>query len=581
MGTYSGYDFNKLRNPQVRRLFEQIFDIVNGHDHDGTNTKAVSAIVATVDDLAITNAKLAADVKVGSLAALTTTAKTSLQAAINELVTAVGALSGLSTTDKTNIVLALNEVVSNVGDKATLLTTAKSNLVAAINELKSGAAADVTLTGVQTLTNKTLTSAVLTTPKIDDGDVGCIITSADQTNASAVVTIPNIGDAADEFVMADTIQTLTNKTLTTPSITNAIEAGVSLAASDVTLSATQKVKAIIEVTTGHAANAIIAPQENRTYVIVNNDAVNNVLIKKAAGTPVTIPPSSSAIVYYNGTEYIMVACNEVTKGNTAILTNKTLTSPKITQNVATHDYSGAAADWTLTADDLLAQVVSVSNANGAVNAIFTNTTTNYYLVYNNSGFDLTCKNAAGTALVIPNNKHSFIWNDGTNIVGIDSFVNPILKTPVLDDGDAGCTITSADQTNASATITIPDCGDAADEFVLKDTAQTLTNKTLTAPAISAPDFVFGSSAVNYAGGHADYTLSAAEIKSTFLLASNADAPANILAPATANKVYCVTNGSGQAVTILVSGQTGITIANGKSAFVRCNGADYVRLTADA
>lgn len=59
-------------------------------------------------------------------------------------------------------------------------------------------------------------------------------------------------------------------------------------------------------------------------------------------------------------------------------------------------------------------------------------------------------------------------------------------TPLIDDGDAGVTVTSADQTHAEPVVTIPDIGDAADEFVMKDTTQTLTNKTLTSPIITAP-----------------------------------------------------------------------------------------------
>ena len=66
-----------------------------------------------------------------------------------------------------------------------------------------------------------------------------------------------------------------------------------------------------------------------------------------------------------------------------------------------------------------------------------------------------------------------------------TLTSPVLATPLIDDSDAGCTVTSADQTSASATATIPDIGDAADEFVMKDTTQTLTNKTLTAPTISS------------------------------------------------------------------------------------------------
>ena len=79
--------------------------------------------------------------------------------------------------------------------------------------LATGGGTNVTTTATQTLTNKTLTSA-----KIDDGDAGCTVTSADQTSASATVTIPDCGDAADEFVLKDTTQTLTNKTLSSGTV---------------------------------------------------------------------------------------------------------------------------------------------------------------------------------------------------------------------------------------------------------------------------------------------------------------------------------------------------------------------------
>ncbi len=78
---------------------------------------------STVSDNTVTNAKLGTDVKVGSLAALTTTVKTSIQAAINELVTKIGALSGLATTEKGSVVGAINELVTSIGAKYTLPLT--------------------------------------------------------------------------------------------------------------------------------------------------------------------------------------------------------------------------------------------------------------------------------------------------------------------------------------------------------------------------------------------------------------------------------------------------------------------------
>jgi len=64
-----------------------------------------------------------------------------------------------------------------------------------------------------------------------------------------------------------------------------------------------------------------------------------------------------------------------------------------------------------------------------------------------------------------------------------TLTSPTIATMLIDDGDAGLTVTSADQTNAAPTATIPDLGDAADEFVMKDVSQTLTSKTLTSAVL--------------------------------------------------------------------------------------------------
>jgi hypothetical protein len=83
---------------------------------------------------------------------------------------------------------------------------------------------------------------------------------------------------------------------------------------------------------------------------------------------------------------------------------------------------------------------------------------------------------------------------------------------------------------------------------------------------------------NYAGAHADWTLSAAEARAKVLIVSNANGAANIIAPV--NRKYIVVNGAGFAVTIKVAAGSGIAIANTKTAEVFYNGTDYARLTAD-
>jgi hypothetical protein len=127
-------------------------------------------------------------------------------------------------------------------------------------------------------------------------------------------------------------------------------------------------------------------------------------------------------------------------------------------------------------------------------------------------------------------------------------------------------------------------------------AETLTNKTLTAPVvntpaitggtiagavISSPDIYVVISSHDYAAGAADWELSAAEAKSSIITATNANDACAIVATPDSGKVYWIKNGTGQALTIKAAEQTGVTIANGKTAAVYGNATDFVRLTADA
>ena len=89
----------------------------------------------------------------GTLSNLTTTAKTNLVAAINEVDSHadtansnIGTMNSLTTDAKTTLVAAINEVdshtdtnTSNIGTLSNLTTDAKTNLVAAINEIDSHA----------------------------------------------------------------------------------------------------------------------------------------------------------------------------------------------------------------------------------------------------------------------------------------------------------------------------------------------------------------------------------------------------------------------------------------------------------
>jgi hypothetical protein len=163
-----------------------------------------------VGDGTVTNAKLATDVKVGSLATLSTTAKSTVVAAVNELFTSKANTSALGTAAALNVPASGNAasgevvkgtdtrlsdsrtplshthlaanitdfqtaVTSNttvaanttaIGTLSSLTTTAKSNLVVAINEVKATAdAAGIGTVGDGSITNVKLTNVATATIK--------------------------------------------------------------------------------------------------------------------------------------------------------------------------------------------------------------------------------------------------------------------------------------------------------------------------------------------------------------------------------------------------------------------------------
>lgn len=102
--------------------------------------RVISPIVA--GDQYVTNSNIehiTMEGTIGHLDDLTTTDKSNLVAAINEIAAEVlgkiGDLDNLNTTDKSNLVAAINEVLSMIGDLTNLTTYDNSTIVNAINEV--------------------------------------------------------------------------------------------------------------------------------------------------------------------------------------------------------------------------------------------------------------------------------------------------------------------------------------------------------------------------------------------------------------------------------------------------------------
>lgn len=104
-------DYTKVRNPQLREFLENdfkdvLFSIVDGHDHDGTNSKALSPAAVIANDSITTDKIVALNVTTAKIAndAITTDkiaagAVTATEIAANAVVTA-GILNANVTADK-------------------------------------------------------------------------------------------------------------------------------------------------------------------------------------------------------------------------------------------------------------------------------------------------------------------------------------------------------------------------------------------------------------------------------------------------------------------------------------------------
>lgn len=159
-----------------------------------------------------------------------------------------------------------------------------------------------------------------------------------------------------------------------------------------------------------------------------------------------------------------------------------------------------------------------------------------------------------------------------------SFNSPVLTTPKIADGDKGVTVTSADQNHATPVVTIPNIGDAADEFVMKDTQQTLTKKTLTAPLLTNPCSTFDIGAHDYGNTADAWTLTQPEALKMVHKPTNASGPVNAIVPSSP-VLYVFINATGQALTVKTSAGTGVEIANGKTAIVMSDGVNVIALAA--
>lgn len=185
-------------------------------------------------DAGIYGAKAEADTNataIGTLSNLTTTEKSNLVGAINEIDSDLGTLSttvgnhttaiadntsdigtlfNLTTSAKSNLVAAVNEVDGNcdsntsaIGTLSSLTTSSKSNLVAAVNEVNGriDLSSITSYTASDYKTSGGTISGSVTIARNSEGSIakiyGNIIDSNNSNRADIVITIPNTGLTPD------------------------------------------------------------------------------------------------------------------------------------------------------------------------------------------------------------------------------------------------------------------------------------------------------------------------------------------------------------------------------------------------
>ena len=195
-----------------------------------------------------------------------------------------------------------------------------------------------------TLTNKTLTSPVLTTPRINDTSADHkYIFSPGELSADRTINIPVLS-SNDTMVFANNTQTLNNKTITSPKIGGGItdQSGAEIIKFTSVASAVNEIKISNNIT---GNNPIISVDGNDTNVNLKLEGKGTgcVEVAKLAYTAATIatdgaaPNSASLIIIGSNTAIAISLADGTTVGEYKIFINEQAGIATITPATFNHD----------------------------------------------------------------------------------------------------------------------------------------------------------------------------------------------------------------------------------------------------
>lgn len=315
------------------------------------------------------------------------------------------------------------------------LTNIESGLVSLGNS-KQDAATAVTLTGTQTLTNKTLTAPTIATIK---------------TNAGAsTLTLPT---STDTLVGLATTDTLTNKTLTSPTINGATISG--------TFTSTATITGGTVNPTTLQQGGVAAVTTTGTQTLTNKTLTSPVIGTIVNTGTLTLPTSTDTLVG---------------RATTDTLTNKTLTSPVVTGTGGTGvTFNGATSGTTLLKASATAGTTTLTMpaiTDTLVSLTATQTLTNK-----------TIDGASNTFTNIPQSAISGLTSGYVTLTGSETLTNKTLTAPTINAATiSGAFTSTATITGGTVNATTLQVSSVAVPTI--SSTDTLTNKTLTTPTIN-------------------------------------------------------------------------------------------------